>query len=47
MVRVGFEDVVVQLGGSVGMVKVIVGFLRVEEMVVQRGSGSRGRHEDD
>ena len=41
VVRTGFEDVVAQLGSAV------VGFLRVEDAVVRRGSGSRGRHEDD
>ena len=47
MVRMGFEDVVAQLGSAVGMIKVVVGFLGVENMVVRRRSGSGGRHEDD
>jgi len=47
VVRTGFKDVVVQLGGVVGVIKVVVGFLRVEDAVVRRGSGSGGRYEDD
>jgi len=34
VVRAGFEDIVAQLGGSVGVVKVVVGFLRIEDLVV-------------
>ena len=47
VVRAGFEDIVAQLGGSVGVVKVVVGFFRIEDSVVWRRSGSGGRHEDD
>jgi len=34
VVRAGFEDIVVQLGSSVGVVKVVVGFFRIEDSVV-------------
>jgi len=47
VVKKRFEDVVAQLGSVVGMVKMVVGFLGVEDMVVWGRSGSRGRHEDD
>ena len=47
VVRTGFEDVVAQLGGAIGVIEVVVGFLRVEDTVVWERSGSGGRHEDD
>ena len=34
VVRAGFKDVVAQLGGSVGMVKVVVSFFRVKDTIV-------------
>ena len=47
MVWMEFEDVVIQLGGAVGIIKVVVGFLGIKNMVVQRRSGSGRRHEDN
>jgi len=42
-----FEDVVVQLGSVVGVIKIVVGFFGVKDAVVRGRSGSRRRHEDD
>jgi len=47
VVGMGFEDVIIQLGSAIDVVEVVVGFLRVEDMVMQGRSGSRRRHEDD
>ena len=42
-----FKDVVVQLGGAVVVIKIVVGFFEVKNVVVRGRSGSRRRHEDD
>ena len=34
VVGAGFEDVVAQLGGAVGVIKMVVGFFRVKDAVV-------------
>jgi len=47
VVGAGFEDVVAQLGGAVGVIKMVVGFFEVKDAVVQGRSGSGRRHEDD
>ena len=47
VVGAGFEDVVVQLGSAVGVIKMVVGFFRVKDVVVRGRSGSGRRHEDD
>ena len=47
VIRMGFEDVVMQLGSVIGVIKVDVGFLGVEDVVVRGRSSSGGRHEDD
>ena len=47
VVGAGFEDVVMQLGGVVGVIKMVVGFFRVKDAVVRGRSGSGRRHEDD
>ena len=43
----GFKDIVVQLGGAVHVIKIVMGFFKIEDLVVRRRSGSGGRHEDD
>jgi len=47
VVGVGFKDVVAQLGGAVGVIKMVVGFFGVKDAVVRGRSGSGRRHEDD
>jgi len=47
VVGAGFEDVVTQLGGAVGVIKMVVGFFEVKDAVVRERSGSGRRHEDD
>jgi len=47
VVGAGFKDVVAQLGGVVGVIKMVVGFFGVKDAVVRERSGSRRRHEDD
>jgi len=47
VIRMGFEDVVTQLGSAVCMIKMVMGLLRVKDLVVRGGGGSRGRHEND
>jgi len=47
VIGTGFEDVIAQFGSAIDMVEMVVGFLRVEDAVVRRRSGSRRRHEND
>jgi len=47
VVGAGFKDIVTQLGGAVGVIKMVVGFFGVKDVVVQGRSGSGRRHEDD